>query len=269
MIVHRINALVDNYIWVIETERHFWAVDPGESSPLFDFLAKHNKPLTGLLITHHHQDHTGGIRELFNGFPELAIYGANNSPWINRPVKQEDQIFLDEDLWLKVLETPGHTLDHLSFYNDQALFCGDTLFSGGCGRVFEGTFEQMAHSLLKIRELPDQLAVYCGHEYTLVNMRFAVTAEPSNTEARLRLREVSQLTRNKQACVPSNLAIEKATNPFLRFDLPALSVMIAAQTGGVSTNLTPELGFELLRKWKDRLDKTDQLDQIIEDIELN
>lgn len=259
-----IRALEDNYIWIIEHRHQAWVVDPGESEPVLRWLNEHQCNLAGILITHHHYDHTNGVEALLNRYPNIQVYAGHltDKPYITQRLKQGDQITIADSVF-QVLETPGHTLDHLSFYNDQALFCGDTLFTAGCGRVFEGTAQQMADSLLKLRALDDNLLVYCGHEYSLTNINFARIAEPDNQAIKQRHQQIKQKYQQHQACVPSFLGEEKQTNPFLRFDQKPLSSNISdhhKQSHSLSQYFD---FFAALRAWKDELDRTGELDERI------
>lgn len=262
MLIHRLNALEDNYIWIIQLAQDIWIVDPGESQGLIELIDQKQWQPRGILLTHHHYDHTNGVEDLLARWPKMDIYAGHlmQKPYITHRLKQDDQIQLG-DQTLQILETPGHTLDHIAFYNAQALFCGDTLFAGGCGRVFEGTAEQMTESLLKLRQLGDNTQVYCGHEYTLTNLNFALIAEAKNPDIQVRQRDVRALTKAKQACVPSSLGLEKRTNPFLRFDQMPLSGNIAQHCGQDFNKMTPASLFAQLRSWKDALDKTGELDE--------
>jgi hydroxyacylglutathione hydrolase len=259
--VHRLAALTDNYIWLIEAGDQAWVVDPGEAQPVLDQLSKLNLTLAGVLLTHHHYDHTDGVEPLLQSFPQARLYASAlmKKSYITDSVKEGDRLSF-EGFELHVLETPGHTLDHIVFYNDQALFSGDTLFAGGCGRVFEGTAEQMSQSLLKLRKLDDSLKMYCGHEYTLANMNFARIAEPNNITISQRRDQVRDKTRNQQACVPSELGLEKQTNPFLRFDFSPLADSLKAKICNTEDSMTSSQLFQACRSWKDQLDKTDILD---------
>jgi len=187
-------------------------IDPGDAAPVKVFLTENQLSLHAILITHHHQDHMGGVPELMQAHP-CPVYGPETIPLCSHPVCDQDIINLqDVNLKFTVMATPGHTLDHLVYFNDDMLFCGDTLFSAGCGRVFEGSAEQLFTSLKKIAQLDDQTLVYCGHEYTINNLKFASHVEPKNNTIKSRL-----LVCKKQKCtLPSTIAIEKSTNPFLR-----------------------------------------------------
>lgn len=262
MQIQGLNALSDNYIWILCEQQNIWVVDPGESQPLLDLIKKNNWQLQGILVTHHHGDHTDGIANLLAVFPNAEVYAGRQTqkPYITRHLSEGDDIqVLGQNF--KVIETPGHTLDHIAYYNESVLFCGDTLFAGGCGRVFEGTAEQMTRSLLKLRALNDNIWVYCGHEYTLANMNFAAIAEPTNPAVLDRRQIVRQKTQSQQACVPSNLGEEKQTNPFLHFDQAPLSGNIAKRCGQETHNMTPTKLFAELRAWKDALDVTGELDE--------
>lgn len=262
MQVEGLNALSDNYIWIITQQKNIWVVDPGESQPLLNLIAQNQWQLQGILLTHHHWDHTDGVEGLLAKFPQARVYAGRltNRTYITDALKQGDQIQIAGET-LQVLETPGHTLDHIAYFNDQVLFCGDTLFAGGCGRVFEGTPQQMTESLLKLRDIKQDVWVYCGHEYTLANMNFAAIAEPENPDILGRRDQVRADTLAKKPCVPSKLSLEKLTNPFLHFDQTPLSVNIAQHCGQESHKMTPTDLFAELRAWKDALDATGELDE--------
>ncbi len=184
-------------------------MDPGVAAPVIKCLKTQDLQLSSILVTHHHADHTGGIDELLehNPVPVFSHATINNAHEIDLP---------DQHLKLKVLHIPGHTLDHVAFYNDEMLFCGDTLFAAGCGRIFEGTAQQMFVALNKLKNLPLTTKVYCGHEYTLANLKFAATIEPDNPAIFERLQKVEQLRDQNLPTLPSTIAEELATNPFLR-----------------------------------------------------
>ncbi|MEO1519174.1 MAG: hydroxyacylglutathione hydrolase [Cyanobacteria bacterium J06633_2] len=242
MIIHRLPALSDNYIFVIHDEvRHVAAVvDPAEAEPVLRFLDRHRASLVTIFNTHHHGDHVGGNARLLNRFPAATVYGGAH----DRGRIPYQTVFLSDgdtvsfaDRTGHVLFVPGHTRAHIAYYfeppsNDPCasgdLFCGDTLFAGGCGRLFEGTPQQMVESLTKIRQLPEQTRIWCAHEYTLKNLQFAVTVEPGNETLTQRYQNVQVMRQHQEATVPSTLGVEKSTNPFLRWDQPA--VMAIAQT---------------------------------------
>jgi len=214
-----IHAFSDNYIWAItkNDSKSLYVVDPGQSEPVLNYIKENNLQLKGILITHHHWDHTDGVKKLKQLYPNITIYGPQNSVFTGSDIqlKQDDTINI-LDVTLKVLSTPGHTLDHICYFNSDVLFCGDTLFSAGCGRLFEGTSKQMFDSLSKISQLNESCKVYCTHEYTLANIDFAQIVDPLNTD----LEEYKKLItskRNKEiASLPSSVAQELKINPYLR-----------------------------------------------------
>jgi hydroxyacylglutathione hydrolase len=244
-------AFQDNYIWLLydEITRNAWVVDPGDPRPVITTLKEYNLNLMGILITHHHQDHTGGIDELRKYQKNIAVFGSAKSPikTITHHVKEGDRVDCSS-LKLSVLEIPGHTLDHIAFYNSDMLFCGDTLFSAGCGKIFEGTAAQMLHSLNKITQLPENTAIYCGHEYTLANLQFAHFIEPNNELIIQKIAEVKLLREKNKPTLPSFLSTEKRLNPFLRCD--QIAIIEAVQTYCHKTlNNAVEI-FATLREWK-------------------
>lgn len=219
MKIFPILAFKDNYIWVFYHENggEAWLVDPGEAAPAMHALKEHNLTLAGIFITHHHYDHSGGISTLVEHFPHVKVYGGMKSPliFVSHHVKEGDEI-LCGDITFKAMEIPGHTLDHTAFYNDEMVFCGDTLFSFGCGKIFEGTPEQMYHSLSKLANLNDNTKIYCGHEYTLGNLKFAEHVEPLNVAITNKIKEITALREKNIPSLPSLLKEEKLLNPFLR-----------------------------------------------------
>jgi len=207
--------------------------------------------LEGILITHHHYDHTNGIEEILK-YKKVEVYGPkNNVNSITKRVKQND-VFNLVGLKFEVIETPGHTLDHIAFYcfkdGKSILFCGDTLFSGGCGRVFEGTYSQMYESLKKLSKLPEDTQIFCGHEYTSSNLQFACAVEPNNQFIREYNEEIIEKTKNGEPSLPSSLKIEHMINPFIRCNEENLIDNINKKFGEVSSEI--EI-FSTLRKWKD------------------
>ena len=220
--IHRIHAFSDNYIWVIADDLSAWAVDPGDASPVIEFLETHQLPLIGILLTHWHGDHQGGVEDLCSRYPGLQIIGSKKAlRGPSCPVVEGDTVEVLGALF-RVIEVPGHTLDHVAFFSDSKLFetpvafTGDTLFVAGCGRLFEGTAENMFESLQKLDQLPGNTAIYCAHEYTLANLKYATIAEPENPEIQKRLAQVEELRSKQHATVPTTLVMERLTNPFLR-----------------------------------------------------
>jgi hydroxyacylglutathione hydrolase len=250
--IHPISALKDNYIWLIidNTARSAFAVDPGDAKPVITYLETHQLKLAGILITHHHWDHTNGINELLD-YCTAPVYGASREKVqpITNLVQDHDIInVMNTDLKLQVLAIPGHTLDHVAYYGGGIIFSGDTLFAAGCGRIFEGTPEQMFHSLQKIAALPVDTKLYCGHEYTLSNLQFAHHVEPSNKKISERIAAVTQLRNNGQPSLPSLLDEERTTNPFLRCDRAEIIGNVEKYAGIVLQ--TPLEVFTWLRRWK-------------------
>ncbi|WP_435627259.1 hydroxyacylglutathione hydrolase [Candidatus Ferrigenium straubiae] len=244
-----IPALRDNYIWAIHDNRHAAVVDPGEAAPVLAFLDAHSLRLSAILCTHRHADHTGGIaklREVYN----VPVYGRRHpgNPYITHDLREGGRLKLDPPgISFDILEIPGHLDDHLAFVAPGILFCGDTLFGAGCGRNFEGTPAQLFHSLQRLAALPDDTDVYCAHEYTEANLRFALACEPHNPDIRRRVEEVEQLRTANLPTVPSSIALEKATNPFLRCTRPEL--IRTLQRHGLADS--SELGvFTALREWR-------------------
>lgn len=219
-----ITAFTDNYIWALHDERYVVLVDPGDAAPCADFLKTNSLDLLAILVTHHHGDHVGGIPDLATHY-QPCIYGPakENIPGMTHPVSAGNTITITEmGLQFDVIGTPGHTLGHVSFYGDGRLFCGDTLFACGCGRLFEGTPDMMLSSLSRLSRLPDDTQVFCAHEYTLNNIRYAKTVDGNNPT--LIERELKEEARRQAGIptLPSTIGLEKATNPFLRCHEPAL-----------------------------------------------
>ena len=220
--VHPIRAFNDNYIWaIVQPQTHkALVVDPGCANSVLTFIKEHQLTLEGILVTHHHADHIGGIPTLLSHTP-CPVYGPNNPviDTITHPLHAGNQLPLsDFDLTFTILELPGHTLDHIAYYNDTWLFCGDTLFAGGCGRVFEGSMSQMYHSLMQLKTLDPKLQIFCAHEYTQANLEFAMTIEPDNRDIQQRLSHVKKQREQDKTTLPSSLSLELKTNPFLRCD---------------------------------------------------
>lgn len=255
MIIEPVRAFADNYIWMIlnDTRTHCAIVDPGDARPVLKWLAQEGIEPEAILITHHHGDHVGGIRELFSAYPSMTVYGPAREriSGISHSLSEGEEVRLDGvGVRFEVLDVPGHTAGHIAYLGEGALFCGDTLFAGGCGRVFDGTFEQLCASLKKIRDLPDETRIYCAHEYTLDNLGFAKWVEPDNPELLGRDDADMALQEEGIPTVPSSLALEKATNPFLRYDVSGVVARAEQQAGH---SLADDCAvFTTLRQWKDR-----------------
>ena len=254
--IDALSAFTDNYIWMLQDpqRRLCAAVDPGEAGPVEKWLdTRPGWQLTDILITHHHHDHVGGVEQL------KARYAATvHGPALEK-IPARDEALVDGqririlDHELDVFEVPGHTSGHIAYFHDDAqhpwLLSGDTLFAAGCGRLFEGTASQMFRSLQRLAALPASTKVYCTHEYTLSNLRFAQAVEPENPDIAERLEQVTRQREAKHFTLPSELSIEQATNPFLRCSEP--SVIAAASRHADRSLETAEAVFAVLRGWKD------------------
>jgi len=219
-----VRAFSDNYIWTLRDGERAAVVDPGDARPVIEYLDREGLSLVAIVNTHHHADHVGGNAELLKRW-RVPVFGPKDPriPEVTRALGDGDRITLPHfDIDFEVMEIPGHTRTHIAFYGGGMLFCGDTLFAAGCGRLFEGTPQQMHDSLTRLAQVPDSTRVYCGHEYTLSNIKFAKAAEPGNRalpdlEARAAAqRELDQPT------LPSTIGQEKASNPFLRVREPEI-----------------------------------------------
>jgi hydroxyacylglutathione hydrolase len=249
MIVEAIPILRDNYAWVIHDGQRAVVVDPGESAPILTWLARQGIALSGILVTHHHADHVGGIAGLLATNP-IPVFGPTRGSVPASPVHDGVVIDLPRLDWsVSVLETPGHTLDHVCYLGHGHLFCGDTLFSCGCGRLFEGTPAEMHGSLSRLSALPDETLVHCAHEYTLANIAFALEVEPDNPALLTRFDQVRELRGAGMPSLPVSLATERQTNPFLRCALETMRVA-ASQHSGVPVHAGVQT-FAALRAWKD------------------
>lgn len=249
-----IPAFTDNYIWAVFDENgNCVVVDPGQAAPVLAFLQRESLTLTAILVTHHHGDHTGGIGELLHQ-AEVPVYGPAHEtiPHLTHPLHDGELVQLKSPrLSARVLEVPGHTAGHIAYYfphlEPPVLFCGDTLFAGGCGRLFEGTPAQMLASLDRLATLPDTTRICCAHEYTLSNLRFASAVSPDSEPLAKRIATVQAKRDAGLPSLPSTLAVEKATNPFLRLDDPAVQMALAAR--GAEADRVAR--FAELRRWKD------------------
>jgi hydroxyacylglutathione hydrolase len=246
-------AFSDNYIWLLHNATEAWVVDPGDAGVVVAALEAIGKPLSGILVTHHHFDHVGGISDLVNIYQPRVIGPANPGiEHIDQRVRRGDRISL-LDLNFEVLEVPGHTLDHIAYLTPTnlpapLLFCGDTLFAGGCGRVFEGTPAMMHASLQRLAALPPNTRVYCAHEYTLANLAFATAVEPGDRAIADRIGRDKAKRQRGRPTVPSTLGEELLTNPFLRCDKSC--VVSAAETRAGKALSNGDEVFAEIRDWK-------------------
>ena len=247
--VMQIPAFKDNFIWLLRKGASAVVVDPGDAVPVLEVLDREKLILDSILITHHHKDHQGGVAQLLEKYSAQVFGPALESiTGKTQALRGGERIsLLSLGVIMQVIAVPGHTLGHLAYYGHGRLFCGDTLFAGGCGRVFEGSYVQMHDSLTRLAGLPDETLVYCAHEYTEANLRFAYAVEPANSALSIRSNEVAVLRAKGLSTVPSTLAVEKATNPFLRCHVP--EVRLAAQARGIPG--TDEAAvFAAIREWK-------------------
>lgn len=248
--IHGVPAFEDNYLWVIEDGRHAALVDPGDASPVADFLDRRGLELTAILATHHHRDHVGGLAALADrGGVEVFGPASESIPGVTRPLAGGERITVPGlGLALEVIAVPGHTAGHIAYAGEGFVFCGDTLFAGGCGRLFEGTPAQMAASLAKLAALPPATRVYCAHEYTLANLRFAQAVEPGNARLAERFFAESDKRVRGEPTVPSTIALEIETNPFLRAHVPEVAASAVRHAGRPLA--TPLEVFAAVREWK-------------------
>ncbi|PKI16719.1 hydroxyacylglutathione hydrolase [Colwellia sp. 12G3] len=256
--VTAIKAFSDNYIWAISGPDNdkIALVDPGDAVVCIDYLQNNNLVLAAILITHHHSDHVGGIKKLLEYAKAKAwsvtVYGpaSENIAQLDVTLKEHDTVNLTElDCHFNILDLPGHTKGHIAYHNDKILFCGDTLFSGGCGRLFEGTPQQMHHSLTKLANLPEETLIYCAHEYTQANLAFALAVEPNNSVLHNYVMQVNEKRQQNQATIPSNIALERQINPFLRCH--EQSIKLAAQAYSNQNQSSNSDVFSVIRSWKD------------------
>jgi hydroxyacylglutathione hydrolase len=247
-------AFNDNYLWLIHDGVNATVVDPGDAEPILAALAANGLTLTAILLTHHHADHTGGVARLL-AHAAVPVFGPRGDgiAAVTIALAEGDRVAVPGlDLVLRVLDVPGHTRGHIAYVRDGGphwLFCGDTLFAGGCGRLFEGTPAQMADSLGKLAALPADTLVYCAHEYTLANLRFASAVEPHNAALAARVVDDGAKRAAGLATVPSTVGLENATNPFLRYREPAIVASLVA-AGKLAPGATPVDAFAALRQWK-------------------
>lgn len=243
-------AFSDNYFWLIVRGRRALVVDPGDAGPVEQTLRAHRLQLDAILVTHHHNDHVGGVAALARAH-QVPVHGPATEDIADLTVRHRggEQVEL-LGFSFDVFDVPGHTRGHIAYFEarQQWLFCGDTLFAGGCGRLFEGTPQQMAASLAQLAALPPATRVYCAHEYTLANLRFARAVEPDNAALVAREEHCAEQRARGEPTVPSTIAEELATNPFLRCHLPA--VQAAAERHERGSSASPVSTFAAIRAWK-------------------
>jgi hydroxyacylglutathione hydrolase len=257
--VEAISAFNDNYIWAIRSNKNntLALVDPGDGKVCLDYIEQQGLLLSSILVTHHHIDHVGGIASLLayaksKAWP-VTVYGPakESIAQLDITLKENDIVNLAElNCQFTVLDLPGHTKGHIAYHNDKILFCGDTLFSGGCGRLFEGTPEQMHQSLSKLANLGSNTLIYCAHEYTQANLAFALAVEPNNSDLQNYVAQVNNKRLQNQATIPSNIAQEKLINPFLRCH--EQSIKLAAQDYSHKKQSSDSEVFAVIRAWKDK-----------------
>lgn len=251
--VHAVNAFKDNYIWLIQAENSHKVliVDPGDADPVFEALKQYDLDPAAILITHHHADHIGGVETILQHYP-VPVFGPADEPIpaVTHPLKASDTLTIDPDFPLfRVMDTPGHTQGHICYLVENKLFCGDTLFAGGCGRLLGGTAEQLFRSLQQLKQLPGDTEVYCAHEYTEANLRFASAVDNDNQTLQQRRQKAREMREAGQVTVPSLMADELATNPFLRSHIP--NIRTAAETFSGRPLDDDQSVFAALRQWKD------------------
>jgi len=252
MLIIPLPAFRDNYIWALHDGRHAVVVDPGDAAPVERFLAKKGLQLAAILVTHHHADHVGGIDTLLRRW-KVEVFGPAREaiPGLTRPLVEGDHIRLPElELELEVLEVPGHTLGHIAYLGSGFLLCGDTLFSAGCGRLFEGSAGQLQSSLAKLAALPPDTRVYCTHEYTLANLAFARRVEPGNAARDTYLARCEALRERGEPTLPSTIGLERAVNPFLRVDEPEIVGSVGRWLGHRPADAAA--CYAALREWKNQ-----------------
>lgn len=246
-------AFQDNYIWLIAQNNHAWVVDPGDASPVIQYLSEHQLVLKGILLTHHHFDHIGGVDKLVQAF-KVPVYGnPQKIRQVTEAVREGDQLTL-EDISLNIIDVPGHTLDHIAYFGEiegqgMCLFCGDTLFSAGCGRLFEGTPETMYQSLAKLTGLPANTKIFCTHEYTMANLAFAKAVLPDSDAVHNRIKHCQNIRSQNLPTLPAILSEELTYNPFLMSKNDQVIKAASQRLGRIPENDIETFG--AIREWKD------------------
>lgn len=246
-------AFSDNYLWLVDRGGHAAVVDPGDAEPVLKALAGRRLQLDAILVTHHHGDHVGGVEKL-RAQTGATVYGPRREriDGIDVALAEGERVTVLDTVF-SVIEVPGHTAGHIAYFTDDldppVLFCGDTLFGCGCGRLFEGTPTQMLGSLDRLASLPGETRVYCAHEYTLANIRFALAVEPGNADLQLRARDASAQRERGEPTLPSTIGLELQTNPFMRSDANAVRDAAIAHAGAPAIRSRTDV-FATLRAWK-------------------
>ncbi|MBR7799280.1 hydroxyacylglutathione hydrolase [Undibacterium fentianense] len=246
-------AFDDNYLWLVHNGQNAIVVDPGDATAILQALSQQGLRLSAILLTHHHSDHTGGVAELLTHYP-IPVFGPAHDgiAAVTQPLDEGDKITIDAlNLDFQVIAVPGHTFGHIAYYSENlaSVFCGDTLFAGGCGRLFEGSPAQMLDSLDRLAKLPGQTSVYCAHEYTLSNLKFALEVEPDNLALQARMLREQEKRAENIPTVPSTIDLEVQTNPFLRSRVKAITSRLV-DMGKVAAQQDDAANFAALREWK-------------------
>lgn len=216
MTIFPIKAFSDNYIWIIEEQRKVIVVDPGESTGVLNYLEENTLEDVAIILTHKHEDHVGGVKEIVSQYPTTVVYGPEETEHFTNHMIKDDDVFELYGKTFKVFKTAGHTEGHISYLMEEALFCGDALFSGGCGRVFTGDYQAQYDALQTFKQLDNQTKVYAAHEYTQTNLRFAQTMEPANKVISEALEEVNEMSKKGYPTLPSTIGKEKEINLFMQ-----------------------------------------------------
>ncbi|MEM1081142.1 MAG: hydroxyacylglutathione hydrolase [Pseudomonadota bacterium] len=249
-----IPAFEDNYIWVAQRAgfRHCIVVDPGDAAPVLAWLQTHALTPAVILLTHHHYDHVDGVAPILSRF-DVPVYGPDDARMPSGTIAKTagQRVDVPElDARFEVLEVPAHTASHIAFFGHDALFCGDALFSAGCGRLFEGTADDLLQVMDTLTKLPDETRIYCGHEYTQSNCRFALTVEPDNPDLIERTARVNALRQQQQPTLPSTIGAERLFNPFMRVREPSVIKAVQRQLSALPND--PSTIMAAIRQWKDR-----------------